>query len=755
MNQRIILLCGAILLLILIIGCTELDPVHLAKENEQVKEFLTQHENAKLKSNFYDSTEINAFEKEITKNCGTTINQGYRISFADFDAKKGITTWIDKDARKVLCVYKLDLSAGEKIVCLSGTFNKDTNTCEKKPLTTYTCNQGTYNENTNQCEYTPPTQTNCTTGTFNSDTNQCEYNPTLQYNCEQGTYNPNTNQCEITPTTQIICEQGIYEESTNTCEYIPPTEYVCEQGTYDETTQTCIYNPPTETPTHTECSNNTCIEVNGTGTNTCSTNTDCETPPIENFEDSPFGWNSAQPYEYASDLGTKWSRGVTTIFWWIIQPDANKREYTFSRDYFDAKKNIIINADAGMRARLNTDENMNAIEVIAITLPLPDARNIENSYEPVNKEEYINFVKTVVERYDGDNDYGCVVPAPDCYVVGDTEYPSAKTISAIMKKPLKNWQITNEPMYESPKEIKLAGLAELTRLTYLGLKQADPSATLILGSFNGESIASYDDKYEPFLRELSQLNGKYFDVLDIHWYGGAFGEYRLIDKKTETSLIDHIKLSLENLFPYEIPIWMCETGTHSGSIDDYPQLKTQSEQQQAGDYVKRYLYGGFKGVEKMFGVLGFVEGTWTAPNNYFSKTELIYDGTGNDDLGANVKKLSYYSYKLMVEKLEGSDWGNIDEVPNSIDNVYTYKFIKNNEPIYVVWWDYWNEPSSTQKIITLSDLEISGTHKITEAVPHFENGLILQNSGETYPNFFDKTTTSSTITLGQTPIYIE
>jgi hypothetical protein len=77
-----------------------------------------------------------------------------------------------------------------------------------------------------------------------------------------------------------------------------------------------------------------------------------------------------------------------------------------------------------------------------------------------------------------------------------------------------------------------------------------------------------------------------------------------------------------------------------------------------------------------------------------------------------------------------------------------------------VWWDYWNEPKLQTKQVTIHVSGISGSVKITESVPHFENGLLLQNSREVYPNFFDKgsasvTNNQITITLGKSPVYIE
>ena len=81
--------------------------------------------------------------------------------------------------------------------------------------------------------------------------------------------------------------------------------------------------------------------------------------------------------------------------------------------------------------------------------------------------------------------------------------------------------------------------------------------------------------------------------------------------------------------------------------------------------------------------------------------------------------------------------------------------MKDNKPIYVVWWDYWEDEGISSKTISLADLGISESVTVTDAVPHFENGLELQDSGESYPDFFDTHTTSATITLDESPVYVE
>ncbi len=121
------------------------------------------------------------------------------------------------------------------------------------------------------------------------------------------------------------------------------------------------------------------------------------------------------------------------------------------------------------------------------------------------------------------------------------------------------------------------------------------------------------------------------------------------------------------------------------------------------------------------------------------------------------KKLSYYTYKKMVEVLDGSDWNSIQTIQES-DNVYLFKFMKNGNPLYVAWWDYFNDPSYAMgktRSISLSGLQgVSAV--VTEAVPKFATGVEVTD----YATAFNTQTVmvssgSVTLTLNENPVFIE
>jgi hypothetical protein len=201
-------------------------------------------------------------------------------------------------------------------------------------------------------------------------------------------------------------------------------------------------------------------------------------------------------------------------------------------------------------------------------------------------------------------------------------------------------------------------------------------------------------------------------------------------------------------------IWITEMGSYSGKPKYLP---FQSEEQQALDLIKRYVYSIALGIKKIFWAWGLMEG-FKHDNGYFDHTGLIYDGEFGDDMGRNVKKLAYYTYKLMVNKLEGSNWNKIETIINGIDNIYAYKFIKKNtgKSIYVLWWDYFDDIVRS-KTITLN-VDFSRYALVTNTVPNAESGAYLDENN--YPNFFETRIKpiingKVTLTLDKKPVFIE
>ena len=93
----------------------------------------------------------------------------------------------------------------------------------------------------------------------------------------------------------------------------------------------------------------------------------------------------------------------------------------------------------------------------------------------------------------------------------------------------------------------------------------------------------------------------------------------------------------------------------------------------------------------------------------------------------------------MTETLTGSDWNTLNEF-YAKDNVYAYKITKDNEPIWIVWWDWFDEKDykedDTKNVtIKLDGLDKSAELEIVDTVPSAKNGKELDENN--YQNLFD------------------
>ena len=393
-------------------------------------------------------------------------------------------------------------------------------------------------------------------------------------------------------------------------------------------------------------------------------------------ESSPFGFHPAYTYKsvvdrhrlrepsemgydysHPIDMGVVWNRPEYYALWDKIQ----KNDEDISEGKFDWKETDYVygSVPKGMRImgniggiarRTNKEEN-------------PKRRTFTFKSEFYEKNFSI-FVKNLVERYDGD---------------GVNDMPG-------LKNPVKYWQIENEPDIAT-RDWK--GYAKLVEAAGKAVKDACFDCKVVMGGMAApQALESF---YIPVMRELK---GKYVDVFDFHFFGMA-GEWVNFQRGYAS-----IRKALDsNGFP-NAEIWITETGTYTGNprvpvrklgdqgtMDqrrlDFKVLSTQSEKQQAAEVVKRYVYALSLGIKKVFWAFGIMEG-FSGNDGQFDHTGFIYDGQYEDNPRRGVKKLSYYTYKLMTEKLGGSDFSNIKQIEIGT-GVYAYKFMKSGRAVYVVW----------------------------------------------------------------------
>lgn len=301
--------------------------------------------------------------------------------------------------------------------------------------------------------------------------------------------------------------------------------------------------------------------------------------------------------------------------------------------------------------------------------------------------------------------------------------------SARQRGSVRYFELVNEPAVPSYWDDTPENYALLLRSTYQAVKEADPHALVVFGSIPVEVVVNQPSRQDFFRKVLSYRydDGSkaedYFDLIDIHIYDDAESFEKYVKK-------------VNGWLTRAKPMIMTETGTTSD-----PKYEGSLEKQ-ARDVVKRFVTALSLGFKKVY---------WQP----FSDHKTLgaggtdrFDKMGLVDMESN-PKLSYYTYKKMVEVLEGSDWNNIQTIQEK-DGVYIYKFKKGSKNIWVAWND-----NSNSKQITISGIS-SNSVKITEAVPKYETGKEVAD----YNTAFNTETKSvsggkATITLKDTPVFVE
>lgn len=151
-------------------------------------------------------------------------------------------------------------------------------------------------------------------------------------------------------------------------------------------------------------------------------------------------------------------------------------------------------------------------EGVIATLQLHTARARRPGVEEVGYHRYclpqgedlargMEFVGRVVERYDGDLDSGCTLPAPDCWTGGDGLAPSDP--AALLAHPVHLWQAENEffsfsldcSRKRAGEKVGAARATAYLRQVGEAVRAADPQATLILPSIAGVEVLLFEGGY--------------------------------------------------------------------------------------------------------------------------------------------------------------------------------------------------------------------------------------------------------------------
>lgn len=427
--------------------------------------------------------------------------------------------------------------------------------------------------------------------------------------------------------------------------------------------------------------------------------------------DSPFGFHENLGREdYFTDIGAKWIRlsGPVGLVWTADEPERGK----FNWERMDNVVNYYGKIADNILVTVNSFNEWDQQMIGANKHKIPN-----------DLSGYANYLKTAAKRY----------------------------------PQIKYWQIENEPANEwadTPEN-----MAKLVKTSAAAIREINPQAKILLA---GAAVpGEFEYFYRPLLAELQKLERqdgvKYLDAVDLHWSG----QFENKDKSQATYLkvtisnkdydykteIKTIRKILDDLGYKNDQIWVTEMSDYSGKPSDSAYLE-QSEKEQANEVFKRYAYSLAVGVKKIFwaSLMEFHNYGNVGVNNYWDNVGLV-NNPQND--GESHKKLGYYTYKKMVEVLEGSDWNNIQTIQEQ-GGVYVYKFMKGGKPIWVAWND-----NGAEKQITISGVNSSSV-KITEAVPNYSSGKEVTS----YNTAFKTETVGvengkATIKIKDVPVFVE
>jgi hypothetical protein len=331
------------------------------------------------------------------------------------------------------------------------------------------------------------------------------------------------------------------------------------------------------------------------------------------------------------------------------------------------------------------------------------------------REQWLKIVRGLVERYDGDSDYGCTIPGgKDCYKKGDRLYPSAALRSVIAARPVRTWQVENEWLWQIRNPDKsFASPDDLIKLLTAvrgAIKERQPDAKIVMGAFTGLVIAAFVDGDLQSISKLGDTDCTFRRVtksdslktVDLtHGQEQQIAEWRSRFEriiKGVVPLVDAVDFHSYDNNPYELPaivtwlrrqmdkqgvqkkpIWSLE---NAGPFDFFavmnlPQPRDCTKTNYPGfydaalhsaDVVKRYAIGLSGGIQRIY--YSSLSPTTEWSQNYQRLALLDVNGR---------KKPAYETYKLMTGELSG-----FTRVERIDDETYKFSFAKR-KPVFVVW----------------------------------------------------------------------
>jgi len=347
------------------------------------------------------------------------------------------------------------------------------------------------------------------------------------------------------------------------------------------------------------------------------------------------------------------------------------------------------------------------------------------------------FVRAAVDRYDGDgaNDMpGLRFAVRNWHVVEEYPTPSIPDERVYVDLLAQAYEIIHDECPEA--RVILAGLAGNYAhwFAFMGGFIDDPLAGAVDGELLTRDLMNRHPSM-PFRRGRYEWMVKhafeYFDVIDLHAYipveSFLEGEVAYLN-------------DLMSQFGEPKPIWIIEGGGPHKNFEGYPAVNSPADevfgwgtfQENAEFVVKLHAMSAAMGVERQHWGLGGTKGEnayWDGP----------WCGMGLLDWNDDHPKPSYYTFKLMVEKLDGfTECGDV-----SFGDVRAFRFIVQGEPVFVLWSE-----DGFEGAVGGAPIGLLGNVVVTRIVTELDDeGEPIITPPETVP--------ASSLPASQTPIFVE
>lgn len=277
------------------------------------------------------------------------------------------------------------------------------------------------------------------------------------------------------------------------------------------------------------------------------------------------------------------------------------------------------------------------------------------AHYPNDLEEYLKFVKTAAERYDGD---------------GYNDAPSSPVVST--------WIIGTEMESETRWQDTPENYARLFVETYKAIKEVSPEAQVIFYGSNiylNQRSGELESFTIPALKEVKRLTQDMKDfsmTFAVHHYRS--------DPRLLINILSDTREMLNNCGWTNVPIWVTDCATFNTEGVSQGEGNLRSEEDLAEDLVKLVTTGLAYGVQRFVwaqlsdGHLGqdTIEGGFIGKASSYSKE--IY------------KKLSFYAYQHLLQKIGNVDPADVQILHNGDDNIYAYSFRRLDGNKVIVAW---------------------------------------------------------------------